>query len=369
MEINNNNGEDISAFFSKTNTTNRVAALPLSVLSWIEENSSDVFLLIDENGKIVYATKAVESTLSYKVQDLLGIYWHEKLPEKDVFYIRKQVKGQKSSRKNFVLNVLNNDRNHVLLDCIVEEWTDGGTRPMHYLVYLKDITHKKETEEMMVRSEKMSVAGQLAAGIAHEIRNPLTSLKGFLQLLQAGVNRKEEYFTIMIDEIEKIESITSELLYISKPLTDNKKIEPVINMIEDIVTLLLPQATLNNIEILIERPVHEKIFCDRSQIKQVLINLVKNAIEAMDTPGKIVLSTEQVDDNIIISVSDEGRGIETDILHKLGEPFFTTKQSGTGLGLLITKQILKAHHASLQIKQKPTKGSTFQLVFTDSKEE
>ena len=369
MGVNNNNGEDISAFFSRTNNTNRVTALPLSVQNWIEENSSDAFLIVDGNGKIVYATKAVETTLSYKMEDLLGTHWDEKFTDNDVFYIREQIKTQKNSRKNFVLNVLNNDRNHVLLDCIVEEWTDGGTKPMHYLVYLKDITHKKETEEMMVRSEKMTVAGQLAAGIAHEIRNPLTSLKGFLQLLQAGVDRKEEYFTIMIDEIEKIETITSELLYISKPLTDNKKLEPVINMLEDIVTLLRPQASLNNVEILIERPVDAEIICDRSQIKQVLINLVKNAIEAMEEPGKIILSTQHGNGKIIISVQDEGRGISTDILHKLGEPFFTTKQSGTGLGLLITKQILEAHHANLEIKQNPTKGSTFQLVFTDSNEE
>ncbi|WP_339227860.1 ATP-binding protein [Oceanobacillus sp. FSL K6-2867] len=368
MEINNNNGENISAFFKSTGATSGVAALPLSVQNWIEENSSDAFLLIDENGKIVYATKAVETILSYRVHDLLGTVWTEKIPDNVVFYIREQINAQKNDRKNFVLNVLNNDGNRVLLECVVEGWTDGGMRPIHYLVYLKDITHKKETEEMMVRSEKMTVAGQLAAGIAHEIRNPLTSLKGFLQLMQAGVDRKEEYFSIMIDEIEKIEAITSELLYISKPLTDNKKLEPVRSMLEDIATLLLPQASQNNIEILIERPVEEEIICDRSQIKQVLINLVKNAIEAMDASGKIILSTEQVDGKIIISVKDEGCGIATDILHKLGEPFFTTKQSGTGLGLLITKQILEAHHAHLEIKQNPTKGSTFQLIFTDANE-
>ena len=94
MGVNNNNGEDISAFFSRTNNTNRVTALPLSVQNWIEENSSDAFLIVDGNGKIVYATKAVETTLSYKMEDLLGTHWDEKFSDNDVVYIREQIKTQ-----------------------------------------------------------------------------------------------------------------------------------------------------------------------------------------------------------------------------------------------------------------------------------
>ncbi len=134
---------------------------------------------------------------------------------------------------------------------------------------------------------KMSVAGQLAAGIAHEIRNPLTSLKGFLQLLQAGVNRKEEYYQIMVDEIEKMEAITSELLFISKPMTDNKDWENLPELIDDVITLLHPQAKLKNITIVQEGEDRLRLNCDRSQIKQVFINILKNAIEAMDNPGHI----------------------------------------------------------------------------------
>ncbi|MFC4023053.1 ATP-binding protein [Oceanobacillus longus] len=364
MEINNN--DDISPKYDKKPDNLRnikdVSELPHRILEWINMNSDGVFILADTDGKLIYVTTAIEKIIGYKVSELIGTYWYEKIPLKDVEYVRKQVREYPGDKKNVNINVLNNDGKYILLDCKFEQYVDGTDT--YILAYLKDITYKKETEEMMVRSEKMTIAGQLAAGIAHEIRNPLTSLKGFLQLLQAGVSHKEEYFHVMIDEIDKIEAITSELLFISKPLTENRRKESVEQMIEDVIVLLQPQAKLKNIDLVVQQPIHGEIYCDRSQIKQVLINLVKNAIEAMHTVGKITLSVNCNHESVDVSIADEGNGIPDDILHKLGEPFFTTKQSGTGLGLLISKQILDSHNATLKIKQNKIKGSTFQLVFS-----
>lgn len=221
---------------------------------------------------------------------------------------------------------------------------------------------------MIVQSEKMSIAGQLAAGIAHEIRNPLTSLKGFLQLLQAGVNQKEIYYQIMIEEIEKIEMITSELLFISKPMTDEKKIESIHSMVMDVIMLLKSQAHLKNIEIewSVDKDLHT--YCDRSQIKQVLINIIKNAIEATDKVGVIKIEVQpSMDGDIEIDIIDEGPGISDDIIDKIGEPFFTTKKGGTGLGLMITKQILDQQNGKIFIVNSSEKGSTFRIVLPVAK--
>jgi len=369
MELNNNR-DDIPLKYDKNPDKSRyfnsINEMSAEIIKWIEKHNDSVFILADTCGKLLYVTESIEGMLGYKVSELIGTYWYEKIPESDVAYARKKVSALSQSKGKFNLNVLNNDGQYVFLDCTFEKYEDQRCKAAYILVILKDVTYKKESEDLMIRSEKMSVAGQLAAGIAHEIRNPLTSLKGFLQLLEAGVSYKQEYFNIMIDEIDKIEAITSELLFISKPLTDNRKNEPVDRMIEDVVVLLQPQAKLKNIDIVIDGPMEGTIFCDRSQIKQVLINLVKNAIEAMDSAGKITLSTECTPEELKISVADEGSGIPDHILHKLGEPFFTTKQSGTGLGLLITKQILDGHNADLKIKQNSTKGSTFQLVFQNT---
>lgn len=361
----NNNGDRHSDYLEKSDNMRNIkdiVALPPQILKWIERNSDGVFILTSTTGELLYIAKSIEDLIGYKTSEMVGTFWYEWLTDKDVEYVRKQLSEIPGTSKNVNVNVLGKDGRIVLLDCKLERYKHELDDNFYFLAYLKDITYKKETEEMMVRSEKMSIAGQLAAGIAHEIRNPLTSLKGFLQLLQAGVSHKEEYFHVMIDEINKIESITSELLFISKPLAENRRKESIQAMISEVFILLQAQAKMKNIE-LIKKAIQGEIVCDRSQIKQVLINLVKNAIEAMDEGGKVTVSVDCKQESVDILIADEGNGIPADILHKIGEPFFTTKQSGTGLGLLITKQILESHEATLHIKQNTRKGSIFELVF------
>lgn len=339
-----------------------LASLPTSILKGMNKVSNDIIVISDWEGKVVFISENVESILGYKVSDILGTGWNDMVLAEDVAYIQKNVEALINKQQEFNINIRNQCSKYIWFSCSITKVIDEETDNTYLLASLQDITNKKEAEEMMVRSEKMSVAGQLAAGVAHEIRNPLTSMKGFLQLLQSGIDRKEEYYKIMFDEIDKIETITSELLFISKPLTDNKQEESIDEMVEDVVVLLRPQAKLNNIEISWEQKSSRTTFCDRSQIKQILINLVKNGIEAMDTPGEIKISFQELCSYIAINVIDEGSGIPEDIIHKLGEPFFTTKQNGTGLGLMITKQILSHHSGKLEVFKNTEKGSTFQVL-------
>ncbi|OZU90221.1 PAS domain-containing sensor histidine kinase [Virgibacillus indicus] len=340
-----------------------LSALPQFMMKWIENYNNDVITVWDRNGEIIFISESIERLFGYRVSELLGTYWYEKISSEDLGYIMKYFDQEDNNSQRFSINIMNKQGKYIWTECTTAKIVDKNSGQAYFISILKDITDKKENEEMMVRSEKMSVAGQLAAGIAHEIRNPLTSLKGFLQLMQAGVNRKEEYYKIMIDEIEKIETITTELLFISKPLTDNKKVESVSAMLDDVIALLSPQAKLNNIEIKKLFSEDVTIYCDRSQLKQVFINLFKNAIEAMNHSGTIKLQVSRRHPSIEIDVIDEGVGISEEIIHKLGEPFFTTKQTGTGLGIMITKQILERHNATLEIKRNPDIGSTFRIIF------
>ncbi|WP_234028575.1 ATP-binding protein [Lentibacillus sp. Marseille-P4043] len=336
--------------------------LPKSMIEWIERNKNDLITVWDENGIIRFMSKSVERLLGYKTCELQGTRWYEKISPEDVSYIEKHIHNTTYTGKIFNINIRNKFGKYIWSECNVAKILDDETNENYYISTLRDISDKKEMEEMMIRSEKMSIAGQLAAGVAHEIRNPLTSLKGFIQLLQAGVNRKEEYYNIMIDEIEKMETITSELLFISKPMTDNKKNESIADMIRDVVELLKPQAKLKNSIIEWEQTKDASIYCDRSQMKQVFINLIKNAIEAMDDGGIININVYATDSNVMIDIIDQGTGVPEEIVHKLGEPFFTTKQNGTGLGLMITHQILEHHKAKLEISRNKVKGSTFRIV-------
>ncbi|WP_373896100.1 ATP-binding protein [Virgibacillus sp. CBA3643] len=340
-----------------------LSTLPSNMISWIEYNKNEIITVWDQNGKVLYISKSIERLLGYNAFDLEDLVWHEKISPEDVTYIIKNFSQHTDEAQTFTINILNKQGKYIWSECTIAKMFDEENSRICYIATVKDITDKKEAEEIMIRSEKMSIAGQLAAGIAHEIRNPLTSLKGFLQLMQAGVKGNEQYYKIMLDEIEKMESITSELLFISKPLTETMKEESIEAMIRDVIVLLRAQANLQNINIEYDHTYKGFIYCDRSQIKQVLINLVKNAIESMVDGGTIKLATTSTQTQVILSIRDEGSGIPDEIIHKLGEPFFTTKQNGTGLGLMISKQILKRHDAILDIEQNSHKGSTFRIFF------
>lgn len=344
-------------------TCQNLSSLPSYILDWIESRTSEVFTVWDMEGKARFVSNVVRDVFGYEQSEIIGSYWYNFLSVKEAAYIRENFQPAQDEVQQFNIYVLNKENKVVWTECSIKMFHRDNKKII--IAALKDITEKKEAEELMIRSEKMSVAGQLAAVVAHEIRNPLTSIKGFLQLLEAGVNRSDEYYKIMIDEIEKIEKIMSELLSISKPNSENQQIESIADMIREVAILLEPQANANNITIIMEEPIMEHIICDRSQIKQVLINIIKNAIEAMEDSGKIVVFTEKKDSSFILNIADEGPGMPQEIIDRLGEPFLTTKKNGTGLGLMITKQLLERHGASLHIENNPDKGCTFQLIFSD----
>ncbi|MCD7035444.1 PAS domain S-box protein [Metabacillus sp. GX 13764] len=227
---------------------------------------------------------------------------------------------------------------------------------------LRDISDRKTTEELMLRSEKLSVAGQLAAGIAHEIRNPLTAIKGFLQLMQPP-KETNPYYSIVFSELNRIELILSELLLLAKPQESVFSRTSIKTLIQDVVTLLETQANLRSISILQN---HEasglQINCDQNQLKQVFINLIKNAIDAMPEGGQILISTNADREKLTIQVRDKGKGIPPEVLKRMGEPFFTTKEKGTGLGLMITYNIIENHNGSIQAESKPGEGTVFTIA-------
>ncbi|NRD79222.1 PAS domain S-box protein [Bacillus sp. BRMEA1] len=213
----------------------------------------------------------------------------------------------------------------------------------------------KQREEdyhaMILQSEKLSAAGQLAAGIAHEIRNPLTSIKGFLKLMEGNDGDTSSYLEIINSEINRIELILTELLILSRPHEREFKKRNILGLLEGVKALIDTQAVLKNIEIIItceseiELPL---LLFDENQLKQVFINLLKNSIEAMPNGGNIILEVEATGQKSIqIRCIDQGIGIPKEHIEKIGQPFFTTKENGTGLGLMICMQIIQNHNGAI----------------------
>lgn len=232
-----------------------------------------------------------------------------------------------------------------------------------FIIVSRDITERRNNEDLLRKAEKLSVIGELAAGIAHEIRNPLTSLKGFIQFLYPSMNDNQQFADIMLSELDRINFIVSELLVLAKPHSIQIKPLPLIPLLENVLTLLASEANLKNIHFQTSFAVQPIIAGEENQLKQVFINLIKNAIEAIDGHGEVLLCTTLKDErHVQITLSDTGCGISEELIHKLGAPFFTTKEKGTGLGLMISSKIMKDHNGSLEIKSKMNKGTVVEIT-------
>ncbi len=225
---------------------------------------------------------------------------------------------------------------------------------------------KCEAEELLRNSDKLATVGQLAAGVAHEIRNPLSVISGYIQLLKKD-QKQSPYFDIIHDELNRINSIISEFLLLSKPNSLHLETKDLKVIIEDVITLLSAQANFKNVVIEMKKPANAvEVECEENQIKQVLINLVKNGIEAMPSGG--ILTIELVDDNhhAKIRISDEGVGIPKDELTRLGQPFYTTKETGTGLGLMVSLKILEHHQGSIIFNSVEGEGTMVEVTLPKS---
>jgi two-component system CheB/CheR fusion protein len=240
---------------------------------------------------------------------------------------------------------------------------DHDNKIICFLRVSEDITSQKHTLELLYKSDMLSVVGQLAAGIAHEIRNPLTALKGFTKLL-APDTKKKNYIEIMTSELNRIEAIISELLMLARPQMLHFEKKDVLDILKDVIMLLEGQSILNNVEIITkfddELPL---INCVQNQLKQVFINIVKNGIEAMPQGGDLIIKAKQlVDNKILVSFTDHGVGIPESKIPKIGDPFYSTKENGTGLGLMVSYKIIENHQGTIEIKSIVGKGSTFDII-------
>lgn len=228
----------------------------------------------------------------------------------------------------------------------------------------RDITERSELEQQIIISEKYSAIGKLGAGLAHEIRNPLTSVMGFIQLMRerSPVDADRRYLDIIYSELESMKHLISDFVLMAKPGSPERKPCLAEDIIKDTVRLMESQANLQNC-VLAERlnTSGTIIPIDPIQIKQVLINLIQNAIEAMPQGGAVTIETG-IDDSggrFLILIKDEGPGMTECQMRKIMNPFFTTKQTGLGLGLSTCNRIIENHKGDLTFTSQVTVGTTF----------
>jgi PAS domain S-box-containing protein len=229
---------------------------------------------------------------------------------------------------------------------------------------VRDITMRNKLEKMASLFDRMNMVGNMAATVAHEIRNPMTTVRGYLQIL----GRKEKYaadkekFILMIEELDRADTIIREYLSLSREKAADFKQCSLNTIIETLFPLIHVNANTANVYAVHELNAIPEFMMDANEIRQLLLNLTRNGIEAMAAGGKLLIRTYQEEDKVILSVSDQGPGIPPHILENIGTPFVTTKDSGTGLGLPICYQIAHRHNASIKISTCEA-GTTFFVNF------
>ncbi|MDD4238098.1 MAG: ATP-binding protein [Desulfotomaculaceae bacterium] len=221
----------------------------------------------------------------------------------------------------------------------------------------------QEMENAVVKAEKLAILGLMSAGMVHEIRNPLTAVGCFLQLLQKCLtgHPKEEYIPIMLTELNRANRLISEFLQFAKPGYSRRTSCSIGETIKNVLMLVESEALSRKLEIKLDLDVDmPNIFVDGEQLKQVFINIMKNSFDALSEGGKIFVQTSwnELDGFAQVSFRDTGVGIDKDTIANMFNPFFTTKESGTGLGMFTSKKIIDNHGGRIDIQSEPGKGTT-----------
>lgn len=321
-------------------------------------------IFIDEKGIVLEVNSYIEEVFQITRDELYGM---------NALHLLDLLSESFESKKEFIASLLR-DGHAELLSGIKTPSESKYVRirvskqedTNFYLTEVHDESEKIHLKRRLDHTESLSTLGQLAASIAHEIRNPMTSLKGFTQLLYKTANEDgKRYLSVINDEIKRMEEILTEFLEVSKPTKHKYSVFEVKELLLEVVNFMAPQALMQNINAIINFEIsnHRKIKGDRNLLKQVFMNAIKNAIEAMPSGGNIHINVSDslVNSFLCISIEDQGHGIEEHNLTNIFDPFFTTKASGTGLGLSHINKVIEEHGGNIEVSSIVGEGTTFKF--------
>lgn len=241
-------------------------------------------------------------------------------------------------------------------------YDDDGT-PLALTMSI-DISELKQLKEEMLRLDRLNLVGEMAAGIGHEIRNPMTTVRGFLQLLGAKEQCADfkEFFDLMIEELDRGNAIITEFLSLAKNKSIELKEKNLNFIVESLFPIIKADAMLSDKYVVLLLGDIPDILLDEKEIRQLILNLARNGLEAMTPGGVLTIRTYLEGYKVLLEVQDKGQGIAPEALKKLGTPFYTTKDNGTGLGLAVCYSIATRHKAQIGVKT-DSGGSTFMVQF------
>ncbi|KAB2952370.1 PAS domain S-box protein [Heliorestis acidaminivorans] len=320
--------------------------------------TSDFLLVYDFDWNIVTVNSAVEEILGYKPEEVIGKSCVYFLHPEDREYVKKIIESNVEKKVYNISRILCRNGSY--------KWFEWNTIPLEkenrIFAVGRDITEKKQIMEQLLKSERLNLISQLGAGIGHEIRNPLQSVRGYLQFLKRKYYSDIDCFDLMISELDRANHIITEFLSLSKNKSDNPKLLNINSVIKDIFPLIQSKAFLEEKDVHMELKSSQKIVGDEEELKQLILNLAQNGIEAMDSRKKLTLKTFTEGSKVVLAVIDEGKGIDPEIKSKLGTPFVTSIANRTGLGLAISYNIAERHKAKIEVETS-SRGTSFLIKF------
>ncbi len=317
------------------------------------------FLAIDKNGDII--------TVNQKSIDIFGMAKEELLETNidiiaqkteislEKLFINKALKGEEI--KNVHSRILEYD---VLVSAYPIKLNNNQN--MGAIALYQDVTELEILRNELENMERLNLVGQMAASITHEIRNPMASVRGFIQLLKEGNDKKtNDYYNVIIEELDRANKIISDFLSLSQSRVIDMAECNVNDIIKELYPIIKADANIRgqDIQVNLDEAL-PNVTLNNKEIKQLILNLARNAIEAMKQGGILTITTSKMNnDDIEIRITDTGIGISNDKIDKLFRPFFTTKDGGTGLGLSVSKSIVEKHHGQIRVESKVNEGTTF----------
>ncbi len=344
----------------KNFNTNIINSIPTGVIT---TDLLGIITSINDSAKFIFT---LDSNFRYDNQNISNVF--SNLEDKNK--LLKSLK-QKENLLNFETILRLKDGSEKILNISISILNDMEKEIIGFIFSIIDISEKKILERQMLRNEQLAALGELSAGIAHEIKNPLTSIKGFSQILPTKL--KDESFLLKFSdivktEVERLNKFIDDLLQFSKPKGKKWENHDIKTIINNVIDLMKYQIKKKDIILKKSLKPFSKIICDPSQLKQVFINIILNALQSMNNKGTVNVTNKLVIrkspenlyfEYIAVYISDTGKGIPEDIKSKLFNPFFTTKSKGTGLGLSITHKIISQHKGFIEVFSKPDSGTTF----------
>ncbi len=297
-----------------------------------------------------------EEMIGYSITDIKG--WLD-LNEREKF---REVIAKEGFVTNYETSLLT--KSGEILTALISGVSIIWNNEECYLVIHNDITELRRYQYEIARLDRLNLVGEMSAGIGHEIRNPMTTVRGFLQLL-SGKDRfaqDKEYMNLMIEELDRANSIITEFLSLAKNKSVELKRQSLNQKVRTIFPLLFADAIKQDKIIEMQLGDIPYIVIDKNEIKQLILNLVRNGLEAMLPGGMLFIKTFKDDYGVVLAVQDQGTGIAPEVLKKIGTPFFTTKDDGTGLGLAVCYSIAQRNNAKIDIETGST-GTTFYVRF------